>query len=417
MYPTQLHSYMLWRSSVEPTPPMLASKRYTAAISLIPAAMVGVFVYGWYAGLVVLTCLVSAFLADWLCRRFIFRREAELFGKRDGVWLLTGLLVAMMLPPALPLYLAAFGAIVAVLAGKYLLQVDGMPLFQPALLGLLALHIICPLIFAFSAGPSNATMMPRDRWPVLARGTSVETPGEGRFVPKFLRNFFGGDIRNSMDAQQYTADLFSNKTIAAEAVTGPRPQDLVAALPARDLSCCKQRGPNGESIEACDWLRMLLGYLPATIGGSQGLALLLGAFLVFFGRSNSPLIPFFTVATMLGGLLLAAWLGSGGTNPLVVFGNIPIHLLSGGTLLAVFYFACDPAVTPRSKRGKIYAGVFFGIIELVLRLGFKMSDGLPLSLFATQAMSFPIDQWLAPPDVGSASAVQIGITQSSLGRL
>ncbi len=417
MYPTQLHSYMLWRSSVEPTPPMLASKRYTAAVSLIPAAMAGVFVYGWYAGLVVLTCLVSAFLADWLCRRFIFRREAELFGKRDGVWLLTGLLVAMMLPPAMPLYLAAAGAIVAVLAGKYLLQVDGMPLFQPALLGLLALHILCPLIFAFSAGQSNATLNPRDRWPVLARGTSVETPGEGRFIPKFLRNFFGGDIRNSMEAKQYTADLFSNKTIKAEAVTSARPQDIVAAKPERDLSS-PGLGSNGESLESFDWIRMLfLGYLPGSIGASQGMALLLGAFLIFFGRSNSPLVPFFAVATMLFGLLLAAWLGSGGANPRVVYGNIPIHLLSGGTLLAVFYFACDPAVTPRSKRGKIYAGVFFGVVELIFRLVFKMSDGLPLSLFATQAMSFPIDQWLAPPDVSSASAVQIGITQSSLGRL
>ena len=415
MYPTQLHSYMLWRSSVEPTPPMLASKRYTAAVSLIPGVMVGIFVYGWYAGLVITTCLVSAFISDWLCQRFLFQREAEFFGKRDGVWLLTGLLVALMLPPAMPLYLAAAGTIVAVLAGKYLLQVDGMPLFQPALLGLLALHILCPIILAFSSGPSNATMNPHERWPTLTRSTSLETPGEGRFVPKFLVNFFGGDIRNSMDAQQYTSDFFANKNITAEATYSARPQDLVAAAPSRDLS--NQTAATGDANKSYDWLKMLLGYLPAVIGGSQGMALLFGALLMFFSRSTSPLISLSALATMLAGLAFTAWLGGGAANARVVAGNIPIHLLSGGTLLAIFYFACDPATTPRSAKGKIFAGIFFGVIELTLRLVFKISDGLPVSILATQAMSFVIDQWIAPPPVGSLSAVHIGISQSSLGRL
>ncbi len=411
MYPTQLHSYMLWRSSVEPTPPMLASKRFTAAVSLIPAVMVGIFVYGWYAGLVLLTCLTSALVADWLCKRFLFQREAEYFGKRDGVWLLTGMLVALMLPPAMPLYLAAAGTIIAILAGKYLLQVDGMPLFQPAVLGLLALHIMCPLIVALGSGAPNATMNPHDRWPVLARSTSIETPGPGRFVPKFLLNFFGGDIRNSVDAKQYSSDLFANKAITAEAITGVRPQDLVAAMPARDLS--NPDTTSSATTKGFDWLQLLLGYLPGVIGGSQGLALILGALLLFFSRSVSPLISVSAFLTMLAVLLLFAWMGS----PSVVYGNIPIHLLSGTTLLSIFYFANDPAVTPRAKFGKIYAGIFFAIIELTFRLVFKVSDGLPVSILATHAMSFVIDQWLAPPPVSSASAVHIGISQSSLGRL
>jgi Na+-transporting NADH:ubiquinone oxidoreductase subunit NqrB len=384
MYPTQLHSYMLWRSSVEPSPPALASKRFTAAVSLIPAVMVGIIVYGWYAGLVMLTCVTSAF-------------------------------VALMLPPAMPLYLAAAGSIIAVLAGKYLMQVDGMPLFQPALLGLLSLHILCPLIMALGSGNPNATMNPRDRWPVLARSTSIETTGAGKFVPKFLLNFFGGDIRNSVDAKHYASDVFANKVITTEAKTGSRPQDLVAAVPSRDLSN-PDVSADGATVP-CDWLQLLLGYLPAVIGGSQGLALIMGALLMFFSRSTSPLISVSALATMLAGLLLFAWTGNGEANARVVYGNIPIHLLSGGTLLAIFYFACDPAVTPRSSKGKIYAGVFFGIIELTFRLIFKVSDGLPVSILATQAMSFVIDQWLAPPPVSSASAVHIGISQSSLGRL
>ena len=47
--------------------------------------MCGVFVYGWYAGLVLLTCLIAAYLSDLLCRRFIYKKEAEFFGNRDGI--------------------------------------------------------------------------------------------------------------------------------------------------------------------------------------------------------------------------------------------------------------------------------------------------------------------------------------------
>jgi electron transport complex protein RnfD len=335
-----------------------------------------------------------------------------MFIKRDGVWLLTGLLVGLMLPPAMPWYIAAAGSMVAVLAGKYLLQVDGTPLLQPALIGVLVLHLLCPIF-----PDANAQMRPK-AWPVLERGTSLETPGESNFVlPKFLRNFFGGDIRKSMERQKYTVELYSNQPIEAEAVTMPRPQDLVAEQPDRDLSCCEQKGADGDTVKAYDWLSMLMGYLPATIGASGALPLLMGIFLLIFSRAQSPLVPLTALATLGLGLLFVGWAFGQDAGARVMYGNIPIHLLSGGTLLGVFYLLPDPAVAPRSSRGKLYAGIFFGLFELFCRVVLKMSDALPLSILATQGMSFVIDQWLAPPAVTAPSSVHIGISQSSLGRL
>ena len=60
MYPTQLHSYLLWRSTVKPDPQALASRRYTATVSLLPATMVGIFVFGWWAGWIVFLSIISA---------------------------------------------------------------------------------------------------------------------------------------------------------------------------------------------------------------------------------------------------------------------------------------------------------------------------------------------------------------------
>src|SRR4051812_28532245 len=111
MLPTQLHSYLLWRSTVDPNAQSLASRRYTATVALIPATMVGIFVFGWYAGLMVLTSIIAAFLTDFICHRFVFKDSQ---GTRDGTWMLTGLLIGLMMPPAVSPVVPVVGSIVAV---------------------------------------------------------------------------------------------------------------------------------------------------------------------------------------------------------------------------------------------------------------------------------------------------------------
>src|SRR5579862_5546776 len=121
MYPTQLHSYLLWRSSVAPDQQALAKRRFTTTISLMPAAMVGMFVFGWYAATIILVSMAAAFCADFICHRFIW---TDSIGTRDGTWLLTGVLLALLMPPNVGYWVPIFGAIVAIVAGKYLLSVD-----------------------------------------------------------------------------------------------------------------------------------------------------------------------------------------------------------------------------------------------------------------------------------------------------
>ena len=75
--------------------------------------------------------------------------------------------------------------------------------------------------------------------------------------------------------------------------------------------------------------------------------------------------------------------------------NVGIHLLSGPTLLGFFYLAADPGTTPRTKRGKILAGITLGLLEFVLR--FLLSEATFLCAPAVQALSFVFDQYVAPP--------------------
>jgi Na+-translocating ferredoxin:NAD+ oxidoreductase RnfD subunit len=406
---------------VKPDAQTLASRRMTATVSLIPAAMVGIFVFGWWAGLMVLVSLASAFLADFILHRFVYKDSS---GTRDGMWLFTGLLLGLMMPPNVPWPFPMMGAVLAVFVGKHYLSVDNMPLLQPAAVGLLALHL---LGFAWpGANPMLAKYSGQQRWPVLVRGIepATDVKPKSAAVRKMLRDFFGGDVRNTVTFSQYreaanagqTAYCDEAGTIPAEARHGPRPIDMVKANPSVNTG----GEPQGTSStagqrragETYDWLSMILGYVPATIGGSSGLALGFGILFIVFTGAASPLVPLFALATMFAGLHFLAWLSSAYVIP----ENIPIHLLTGSTILALFYFAADPATAPRSFFGKIYAGVALGVLELILRIFTPLAEGLFISVVVVQGLSFVIDQWLAPP-VEESRHSGVGITTSSLGRL
>lgn len=411
MYPTQLHSYLLWRSSVKPDAQTLASRRYTAAVSLLPATMVGIFVFGWWAGCLLLLSIGAAFFTDFVLHRFVYKDSS---GTRDGTWLLTGLLLALLLPPNVPWAIPVIGASVAVFAGKHYFSVDGMPFLQPVVVGLLVLHLIG---FAWPGGNRMAGIKDgQRRWPVLAR--SIEPATEIRRSPgavkDLLREFFGGDVRESVTRAKYREKVFAGETnIKAQAVHGPRPIDLVKADPSV-LAPGAATAPGGSpQTERYDWFDMVLGYVPATIGGSSVIALGFGILLLLFTGAASPTAPGFALLTMFSTLHFLAWCSSGSW---VTSANVPIHLLTGSTILGLFYLAADPATSPRSFLGKVYAGVAVGLLEVFLRIFTPLPEGMIFSVFIVQSLSFPIDQWLAPP-AEEGRAPGAALTQSSLGRL
>lgn len=420
MYPTQLHSYLLWRSSVDPDPQTLASRRFTATVSLIPAVMVGMFVFGWWAGLVLLTSIVTALITDIVCHKYIWKDSV---GTRDGIWLLTGLILALFMPPNVGLWVPILGSIVAVVIGKYWSSIDSMPFFQPALIGLLTLYIAG--FAGQSVAHSNfmlATNNGEAQWPELTRriarpsarqaSSGIDSGKEmADVVAQLLRDFFGGDIRNAEGLKEYRESQYSDTPLKA-AVYGPRPIDEVKANPGRDVSI-----QTGATVKPYDGAQMILGYVPGTIGGASALALFLGILFLLFTGAVHWALPTFALATLFGGLHLFAWLFSGSANPVIISENIPIHLLTGSTLLAIFYLAADPTCAPRSFWGKVYAGIAFGLVELLLRLFTPMAEGVILSVLVVQGLSFVIDQYLAPPVEQNPTASSVGLTSSTLGRL
>jgi electron transport complex protein RnfD len=99
--------------------------------SLAPALLWGVFVFGFGALGVAAAAIGGALAAEALAARALGRPASI----TDGSAVCTGLLLALTLPPLLPWWMAALGAIFAVVLGKMLFGGLGYNLFNPALVG------------------------------------------------------------------------------------------------------------------------------------------------------------------------------------------------------------------------------------------------------------------------------------------
>jgi Na+-transporting NADH:ubiquinone oxidoreductase subunit B len=103
--------------------------------SLVPVALFSIFLFGWRILLLLAVCNIFAFLAEYV---FIRNKKG---GKVTSATFVTGSLLALILPPLLPLWMAAIGSIVAIVFGKMLFGGFGMNIFNPAILGRTFLYI------------------------------------------------------------------------------------------------------------------------------------------------------------------------------------------------------------------------------------------------------------------------------------
>jgi electron transport complex protein RnfD len=100
-------------------------------VALAPVTVFGIVLYGVHALLVVLVSVVSAVVGE-TAFRLLLKREARV---RDLSAVVTGLLLALVLPPGTPLWMVALGAVFAVVVAKEFFGGLGANVFNPALIG------------------------------------------------------------------------------------------------------------------------------------------------------------------------------------------------------------------------------------------------------------------------------------------
>jgi Na+-translocating ferredoxin:NAD+ oxidoreductase subunit D len=245
----------------------------------------------------------------------------------DGSALLTGLLLALSLPPWAPWWIGVVGAILAILLAKQIFGGLGQNLFNPAMAARVALLISFPMemtTFLAAAPPAS--------WLAGASG------GAGHHLRRRLRHRSGEQRHRAGPPAPSWAAAWGWSRRWPGISTGRRwrwatPPAAWGRSPrccccSAGCSCCGSASSPGTSRWPCwvPWWR----WRPVSTALSPG-------------RYPGPLF----------------------------------HLLSGATLLGAFFIATDPVTSPVSPRGQLIFGAGCGLLVFIIRTWAGYPEGWP----------------------------------------
>ena len=148
-------------------------------LSLIPAGVAGIYIFGLSSLKVMLFCAVSCMVSEFI---FLKLRNKDPKTVLDGSALLTGLLLAYNLPPEMPFWLPIVGGVVSIVIGKQIFGGLGHNIFNPALVGRVFLQISWPVYMTTWKNP---------RWSPDAVSTATPLAKESAEAFSYMDLFLG----------------------------------------------------------------------------------------------------------------------------------------------------------------------------------------------------------------------------------
>jgi Na+-translocating ferredoxin:NAD+ oxidoreductase subunit D len=334
----------------------------TLAAICVPLAA-GLVLFGWRAAIVTGLSIGSCVFFERLF--FHVHRTPALLGRSHGV--LTGALLAATLPPFVPWYIPVVAAAAAIVVGKAIFGGVGHFLWQPALVGRLAVAVMFPLTLA-----TPVDKYP-DAWPILTRDRLV-TGNLQRARPPTEP----GAWKDRRAGGRAHAMLVRRPASVLAGLTGPEPAFSGLARANPDVPGARPALlPSLPPME-----EMLIGTHPGGIGETCAILILIaGLYLVYRNYVKWQLpASFLLAAGAVAAVAPVQFVGTGGTAhtvwlPFVAegfdvgFTYVNYQLLSGGMLLAAMFLAGEMTTRPVTTRGQIVFGLACGALAMALRLG------------------------------------------------
>ena len=330
-------------------PGKIPSLMATVLIALVPATAFGIYLFGLPALNTVVLCLGSAFLFESLCVWLVKKRiRLVLF---DGSALLTGLLLALTLPPWAPWWISVGGTGFAIIVGKHVYGGLGHNPFNPAMLARVALLLSFPLQMTTWVNPA----------PLL----SANSPG---FMDSLLITFGGMEI----------PDAFSAATLLGQVKTDlGQGQELTPLL-----------------ATYYDPLINGIGFTSGSLGETSSFLILLGGiYLIWRGIINwqLPLSLLISVAAISS---LFYWINS------EQYASPLYHLSSGALMLGAFFILTDPVTTPATIRGQVIFGAVCGLLVYVIRTWGGYPEGVAFAVLLMNGLTPLVDHYIKPRQYG-----------------
>jgi Na+-transporting NADH:ubiquinone oxidoreductase subunit B len=256
-------------------------------------------------------------------------------------YLVSGMLIALIVPPSTPLWQLAIGVAFAVVLGKEVFGGTGMNIFNPAML------VRAFLFFAFPAQMSGDAV-----W--VAGNTSPSgVPG------------------NLIDGYSEPTALAIVKTAGEDASTV-----LTDVYSHADL---------------------FFGHIPGSAGEMSKLAVLIGAFVLLATGVGNWRTMVAGVIGMLGAAFMVPIMAEASGLPMTgpMYLEPWEHLICGGFLFGIVFMATDPVSSPESNIGKWIYGILIGVITILVRMiNPAYPEGTMLAILLLNAFAPTIDHFV-----------------------
>lgn len=236
-------------------------------IAALPALIFGIVHFGVRALLVTLSSVVAALVAEWLSNRFILRDGRTM----DGSALVTGVLLAMTLPATVPLWVAALGAVFAIVAVKALCGGLGQNVFNPAL----AARALLVLLFPTSMVRFSSVSGLVNGMDAVTSATPLHHMVMPALPEESLLDMFIGNIPGCIGEVSSLALLVGGVYLLARRIISPRiPAAYIGTVAVLTLVFAKAGNP-------------VMWMLYSVLGGG----VLLGAIFMATDYATSPVTP------------------------------------------------------------------------------------------------------------------------------
>lgn len=126
---------------------------WLVVLALLPAAIFGVATFGIHSLMIIFTAVATAVLTEALFEKI----RKKPISVEQGPAVITGLLLALALPPTVPLWIPVLGSFVAIAIAKHAFGGAGMTIFNPALVGRAFLVVSFPVLLTNYIWPDGIT--------------------------------------------------------------------------------------------------------------------------------------------------------------------------------------------------------------------------------------------------------------------
>ena len=305
-------------------------------IGLTPAVAAAAYYFRIYSLVLIAICVAWSVAAEWLCN--LLRKKPNSLGDLSAV--VTGIILALSLPPAFPLWAAAIGSVFAIAVGKMVFGGLGANVFNPAMVGRAFLTASFGILMTTWIVP--ATIDPQ--------------------MPKI-------GPANTIDARTQATPLAWSKTAIKK--------ELNAKVYTK------------EQLKAA-----FIGEVGGCLGETSAIALVIGGLYLLIRRTIDPHTP---LAVLCSAFIFASIFYLIDPDSYV---NPVFHLVTGGLLIGAFFIATDPVTAPLTVKGKWIFGAAIGTLTMLIRIAGEYPEGVMYAVLLANGIRPLIDRFCRPVPAG-----------------